>query len=236
MITSARIRGDSVADSGASMADASPRALLASLAPPGGLPASAGEVAGEVSGRALKDWRGAITRGLGEGAIWRLREVTGLGVDQLPDSPRDGAWYPVSHQLRLALGALSLMPGAPGLPGLLDLLVTPSLGLLGRVKRNVLRMTVSPAMLLGRTERLHADLYRPGHAAAELAPPAPGDARSRGATIRWSGAAFHADPVWRALQVTALAGFFAALDLPLWLADATPPDPLPPRFTLALRW
>jgi hypothetical protein len=216
----------------------SPRDLLLSLNPAPGPSVPVPE--GEVSGRALRDWRGALTRALGAGSVERLREATGLDRAALPDEPAGEAWFPVGHQLRLVQGALALRPGLGGFEGLIPLLVTPSLSLAGRIKRNLFRIALPPARLLGRAERIHADLYRPGWARAQVS-----EARQE-ARLQWGGGPFHRDPVWQALQVAALAGYFEAVGAPLRLAREPPSGPSSgsapgssgpdTAFSLALSW
>ncbi len=211
----------------------SAEALLSTLAPATGLDDPPVEPTGEVSGRALRDWRLAVTRALGPDAVAQVRAESGLDPQTLPDDPTAGSWLPVGHQLRLTRAALRL--SGDSLAALPQLLVAPALGVVGRVKRKLLKLTLPPAVLLARADRIHAELYRPGLAAASPVTTTHGNAGPvREAQISWQGGPFHADPTWRALQIVAIAGFFAAIDTPLTLADATGPEA--PSFALALRW
>jgi hypothetical protein len=213
---------------------ASPEDLLAQLAPPGPLNDPREEPTGEVSGRALRDWRLAVTRALGPGAAERVRAESRLTLAELPDAPDPASWLPVGHQLRVTRATLRLASG--GLDALPRLLVAPALGLIGGVKRQLLRLTLPPARLLARTDSINAALYRPGAAVASpvvTTTPARGTAQHE-AVVSWHGAPFHLDATWQALQVAALTGYFKALDATLLLA-LTPPQ-TPQGFTLALRW
>jgi hypothetical protein len=216
------------AQSSSAMRFASTEELLARLTdkPPLDPP---DEPAGEVSGRALRDWRLVVTRALGPQAVERVRAESGLDPRALPDDPSAAIWLPVGHQLRLTRAALRL--SGETLAALPRLLVTPALGVVGRVRRQLLKLALPPATLLARADRIHADLYRPGQATST---PVVRNDGAREAEVRWWGAPFHADPTWRALQVAAVSGFFAAIDVPLSLADATGPEAL--SFALALRW
>jgi hypothetical protein len=180
---------------------------------------------GEVSGLAFRGWASLLERRFGIGASDAVRRDAGLSHTELPDAPDKTQWFPVGLQLLVTQAALDRYMGG-ALPALEEMLVEDALGTMDRVKRRMLAVALRPGPVFTAAPRVYAALYRPGRALATV---------GRGeATVTWSGAAFHADPLWQALQVVATAGFLRATgrERAVLLAPASPPG----AFALNVRW
>ncbi len=180
---------------------------------------------GEVAGVAFKGWARVLDHRFGPGSAARVRAITGLNPEQLPDDPPRDRWFPVGWQLAVTTAAIDTVL-AGDLGGLERLLLDEALSTVDRLKQQVLRLTVRPGLVLKGSDRIYRALYRPGGAEAEVG--------RREARLQWHGADFQQEPVWQALQVTALVGMFRALgidDAHIGLVSG-PTEPL----TLDVRW
>lgn len=181
--------------------------------------------AGEVSGLAFKGWASLLERRFGAGAADAVRRDAGVAGGDLPDTPDKARWFPAGLQLIVTQAALDRFMGG-ALPALEEMLVEDALGAMDRVKRRMLAVALRPGPVFAAAPRVYDALYRPGRAAAVV---------GRGeATVTWSGAEFHADPLWQALQVVATAGFLRATGRER--AVLATPEAAPGAFALSVRW
>lgn len=180
---------------------------------------------GEVSGLALKDWAALVTRRFGAAAVAHVRDAAAVGPELLPDAPPKGIWYPVAIQLAITKATLELYLDGD-LTALGALLEAETAGRLDRAKRRLLQLTVRPPLAFKATAKVYANLYRPGAAEAIVT--------GRSASVRWTGAAFQAEPLWQALQVVALGAMFTTLGYPAATIEIERVDTA--SFAIHARW
>jgi|GEM_PF-3162144 len=180
---------------------------------------------GEVSGIALRDWAGLLTRRFGAQAVDVVRQTAELGPEALPECPAKAAWFPVATQLRLTSATLQLFLGND-LTALAALLEAETLGTVDRAKRRLLQLTVRPTLAFKATPKIYASLYRPGAANASV--------KGRWAEVSWTGADFQCEPIWQALQVVALGAMFKTLGYPR--AEIEVVAPVAEGFAVQARW
>ncbi len=157
---------------------------------------------GRCRGGVLDAWGEHVRRRFGETEADALRAAMGIGARELPDAPDKEGWYPVGWQLGLTRLIVDRHLGGDVLK-LERLIHEDAQREHGRVAERVARLLLSPRRLLGAAHKVFPLVYDLGRAEAEVD-------RKR-AVLRWSGAAFMAEPLWRVLQVFAVRGIFEAL-------------------------
>lgn len=157
---------------------------------------------GRCRGGVLDAWGEHVRRRFGEGEADALRAALGIGACELPDAPDKEGWYPVGWQLGLTRLIVDRHLGGDVLK-LERLIHEDARRKHGRVAERVARLVLSPRRLLGAAHKVFPQVYDHGRAEA--------DVDKRRAVLRWSGAAFMGEPLWRVLQVFAVRGIFEAL-------------------------
>ncbi len=146
---------------------------------------------GDVRGHLLRDWGVHVVRRKGAPALARLRELTGITPELLPETPELEAWYPCRYQVQLTDTIVTEFLGGDYLR-LEELLLQDATRARERLVRWV-ASKVGPAAVFNRASKGHPDLYTVGQVSAQVG--------RRDATLTWSGATLFDNPTWRILQL-----------------------------------
>ncbi|MFO0744144.1 MAG: hypothetical protein U1F43_00530 [Myxococcota bacterium] len=175
------------------------------IARPAWEPAEVLALPGRCKGSLMRDWAAHLARRWGADAVLRAREDAGVAPSDVPDAPVKDLWYRVAHQLALTRAiANRFLDG--DLAALEALLREDALRVKERLVDRVLRATLSPRRVLAAAPKIHAAAYDLGRMTVEV--------ERHGATLRFEGARYFAEPTWGALQLFALRGLFLALHEP----------------------
>lgn len=172
---------------------------------------------GRCKGSLLKQWGEHVRRRFGEDAANVLRAELGVSSSELPDAPDADKWFPVAWQLALTRRIADHHLGGDMLR-LEPMLREDARRQPTRLVERLARIALTPRRILGATDKIQASLFDLGKAEATV--------EKTRATIRWSGAAYFADPTWRIAQLFAVRAMFDALHAkePRCLGRETQPD------------
>jgi hypothetical protein len=148
-----------------------------------------------------------VARRYGGGEPEALRSALGLSARELPDAPPPDDWYPIGWQLGMTRLVVDRHLAGEILPleGMIHEDAQRDRKPEG-IKEKMARLVLTPKRLLGASHKVYPHIYDAGRVEA--------DVTRHLATLRWSGAAFMGEPVWRVLQVFAVRGVFTALRAP----------------------